>query len=278
MRNKRFFIFLILCGCLLLVTGHALSASHEAIAEKIEGAFTAKKPYPLVSQQIKGLTVDQAHEIQAAVVRLREEKGGVVMGYKGGLWSPRSQKMFGLKSPVYMPLFKSMLRWPGIIYRRNFMRMVVEMEIGFRFGRDITEPVNDMKSLRRSVAIVYPAIELADWAFKDPRLAKGLDLIATNGASRKVLIGKAAKAKDLNAITPTLFYNGQKIASGIGRNAAGDQWKALKWIVNNVLARGGKVKNGYVVITGSLSKPVPGKPGKYLADYGDFGKMDFEIK
>jgi len=45
-----------------------------------------------------------------------------------------------------------------------------------------------------------------------------------------------------------------------------------------MLARGGKVKDGYIVVTGSVSKMVPAKPGKYLADYGDFGTIKFEYR
>jgi 2-keto-4-pentenoate hydratase len=110
------------------------------------------------------------------------------------------------------------------------------------------------------------------------KLLRGVDLIASNVASRKVLIGNAAKAKDLNAVTVKLLHNGQEIASGIGKNAGGDQWEALKWVVNDVLAKGGEIKAGYIVITGILTKLTPAKPGKYVADYGSFGKIEFEFK
>ncbi|MBC2743949.1 MAG: hypothetical protein HGJ93_13090 [Desulfosarcina sp.] len=93
-----------------------------------------------------------------------------------------------------------------------------------------------------------------------------------------MLIGDAVWVKDLNAIEVKLFHNGQEIAGGMGKNALGDQWEALKWVVNNVLARGGEIKDGYVVITGCISKLLPAKPGNYVADYGDFGKIEFEFK
>jgi 2-keto-4-pentenoate hydratase len=250
------------------------------IAQKIEDAFVAKKPYPLVSQEIEGPTVDQAYEIQAELVKLREDKGEVVMGYKAGLTAGPAQKRFRVKKAIRGTLFKSMLRRPGTLYQKDFVRMFIETEVGFRFGEDITEPIDDIKSIKRAVASVFPAIELPDVAYADMKLVTGSDFIASNVAARKVLIGKAVavKAKDLNAITVKLFHNGQEVTSGIGKNALGDQWDALRWTVNDVLARGGKVKKGYIVITGSISKIVPAKPGKYLADYGDFGRIEFEYK
>ncbi len=261
-----------------ILQASASTASQVMMAEKIEGAFVAKRPLPLVSQEFKGLTLDQAYEIQAELVKLREGKGEVVMGYFAGLTSAPTQKRFGVTEPIWGTLCKSMLRWPGTLYQKDFVHMFIDTEIGFRFGRDITEPIEDIKTLKRAVAIVFPAIHVIDPVFTDMKLMALSDLIAANVGTRKVLIGKAAKAKDLNAVTVKLVHNGQEIASGIGKNALGDQWEALKWTVNDVLARGGKVKNGYVVLTGVISKMVPAKPGKYLADYGYFGKIEFEYK
>jgi 2-keto-4-pentenoate hydratase len=48
--------------------------------------------------------------------------------------------------------------------------------------------------------------------------------------------------------------------------------------VNHVVGKGGEIKNGDIVITGSLTPMMPVKPGKYLADFGDFGTMEFEYK
>ena len=43
----------------------------------------------------------------------------------------------------------------------------------------------------------------------------------------------------------------------------GDQWKALSWALNN----GGDTKKGIGVITGSLGRMHPGKPGSDKAVY-----------
>ena len=171
-----------------------------------------------------------------------------------------------------------MLQWPGTVYQKNFSKMFIETEIGFRFSKDITEPVEDIESLKKAVAIVFPAIELPDISFTDMKQIKGADIIAANIAVRKVLIGNAVVAKDLNAVSIKLFHDGQEIASGVGKDALGDQWEALKWVVNDVLSKGGEVKEGYIIITGCISKLLPAKPGKYVADYGDFGKIEFEFK
>ena len=127
---------------------------------------------------------------------------------------------------------------------------------------------------------MFPAIELPDLHYSKIKEITGPDIIATNVAARKVLVGKAlpVKAQDLNSVNVTLFHNGREVARGAGKNALGDQWKALQWTVNNALENGGAIKSGQIVITGSLTKMMPVKPGKYLADFGDFGTMEFEYK
>lgn len=276
--NKMLLFCLILSVSLFMAASPALSASLDDAAQKIEDAYIAKKPAPLSSQGIEGLTADQAYEIQKKLVEIRANKGEEIFGYKAGLTSAPSQKKFGVTEAVRGTLFKSMIQWPGTMYQKNFARMFIETEIGFRLGKDITEPVEDIESLKKAVAIVFPAIELPDLSFTDMKQIKGTDIIAANVVARKVLVGDAVWVKDVNAISVKLFHDGNEITSGVGENALGNQWEALKWVVNDVLARGGEVKEGYIIITGCVSKLLPAKPGKYVADYGDFGKIEFEFK
>ena len=49
-------------------------------------------------------------------------------------------------------------------------------------------------------------------------------------------------------------------------------------MVNDVLAKGGEVKGGDIVLTGNLTGANRAKPGKYVVDYGSFGKIEFECK
>jgi len=248
------------------------------LIQKVDEAFEAKQPLPLVSQEIKGLTVDQAYEIQAGLLKLREGKGEKISGYFVGLTDPAVQKRFGIQEPIWGAIFKSMVEGGGILYQKDFRNVLIETEIGFRIGKDITEPVKDLESLKKAVVAVLPAIHLPDFAYADMKLIAVGDLIASNVGTRKVLIGETAKQDDPNAVTVKLFHNEAEIASGIGKNALGDQWGVLKWAVNDIIARGGHVKKDYIILTGVISKAIPAKPGKYVADYGPFGKIEFEYK
>jgi 2-keto-4-pentenoate hydratase len=280
MQKIRLLVLICVTFCLSLNAASALDSFREDLVKDINNAFASLSQYPMASQEINNLTVDQAYDIQDDFIKVRVSKGEMVIGYKAGLTAAPAQKRFGVSEAVRGTLLKSMLRWPGTLFQKNYGRLFIETEIGFKFSKDITEPVKDIESLKKAVSIVFPAIELPDLFYSDMKQLKGPDIIATNVAARQVLIGKAlpVRAQDLNAVSVKLFHNGQQVSSGVGKNALGDQWKALQWAVNNVLVKGGEIKSGYIVITGSLTKLMPVKPGKYLADFGDFGTMEFEYK
>jgi 2-keto-4-pentenoate hydratase len=48
----------------------------------------------------------------------------------------------------------------------------------------------------------------------------------------------------------------------------GDQWEALRWLVNTVLAEGYAIEPGQLLMTGALGGAHPASPGRYRAEFG----------
>ena len=276
MANGRFVFPFLLTGAMSTASHGGMEGSLAMFAGKIEKAFFALEPYPLASRELAGVTVEEAYEIQGRLLNRMAAKGEVVAGYKAGVMTEEARTKFGLNEGVRGTLFESMLLEPGRLNRREFFRMFIETEIGFRLGEDILAPVDDLETLKRAVVEVFPALELPDMAFSEMKGLMGTDLIAANVAARKVMIGRASEAEDLNAVAVRLLHDGREVARGEGHYALGDQWEALKWTVNHVLAGGGEMRRGYIVITGVISKMVEAEPGFYVADYGHFGRIEFE--
>ncbi len=265
---------------LMMIAILVWAAPPAEVIQKIEDAFLSKKPCPLISQEIKGLTVNQANEIQAGLVKLREGKGEELVGYFAGMTAPQAQKAYGITEPIRGVIFKSMAGRPGALEQKDFVSriVIIEPEIGFRLGKEVTEPIKDLEFLQKAIVGVFPAIHFPNPVFTDQKLAVVGDIIASNAGTRKVLIGETAKVDDPNAVKVKLLYNNEEIANGIGKDALGNQWEAVKWVVNQVIARGGRVKKDCIILTGLLGKPAYAKPGKYVADYGSFGKIEFEYR
>ena len=239
------------------------------------------QPIAVLSQTNPDLDVQTAYQVQKGYVQMRMATDKVA-GFKAGLTTEAAQRAFGVDFPLTGILYDSgKLEGSPVVDAKAFRRLGIETEIGFVIGQSINQPIQDIQELQKMVIAVMPTIELPDLGFAgDMKEVKGVDLIAANVGAAKFIAGtpRPHQGVNLNQVNVTLSYNGQALYQGKGAEALGDQWKAALWMVNSVVKQGYKVEPGHILITGALGKLVPGKPGQYVADYGDFGKISFEVK
>ncbi|MCP4214250.1 MAG: 4-oxalocrotonate decarboxylase [bacterium] len=238
-----------------------------------------KECLPVLSGNYPGADRKTAYMVQKALVKALLVNN-TCAGFKAGLTSEGSQKRFGVNGPVCGVLFAEG-RYDGSpsIRLSDFKKLMLEAEIGFVVGKAITAPISDIKELRDCIRGVMPVIELPDLCFDQPGKLKGLDIIAGNVAVAAFIRGeeKPPGTLDLNAVSVTLLHNGNTLFTGRACDVGGDQWKTALWLVNTIIKQGRRIKPGYLLITGAIGKMVPGKPGAYTADYGNFGKITFEV-
>ena len=250
------------------------------MANSLIKADTEKQLTPVLSRTEPNLDPKTAYEVQKVYVQWKMAKDRVA-GFKAGLTSEGAQKAFGVNFPLSGILYDSgKLGGSPVVDRTAFRGLFIETEIGFVIGQSINQPLRDIQELQQKVSAVMPAIELPDLGFADMKAVKGVDVIAANVGAAKFIAGtpRPHQGVNLNQVNVTLFYNGQALYQGKGVEALGDQWQAALWMVNSVVEQGYKVEPGHILMTGSLGKMVPGKPGQYIADYGDFGKISFEVR
>lgn len=252
------------------------------MADSLIKAYAEKQPPPVLSQTNPNLDVKTAYQVQKAYVQWRMTKDKVA-GFKAGLTTEAAQKAFGVKFPLAGILYNSgKLEGSPVVDGKALPGLAIETEIGFVIGQSISRPLRDVQELQQMVSTVMPAIELpaAGFAAENWKAVKGVDLIAVNVGAAKFIVGtpRPHLGRNLNQVNVSLSYNGQVLYQGKGVEALGDQWKAALWLINSVVEQGYKAEPGHILITGALGKMVPGKPGQYVADYGDFGKISFEIK
>jgi 2-keto-4-pentenoate hydratase len=266
-------IFLSLC-----FTTPAWAGVSEMV-DSLVWTFSSGQAVAVLSQANPDLDVQTAYQVQKGYVQKRVATDKVA-GFKAGLTTEGAQKAFGVDFPLSGILYDSgKLEGSPVVDGKAFRGMGIETEIGFVIGQSINRPVRDVEELQQKVSAVMPAIEMPDWRFPTPKV-KGVDLIAANVNAAKFIAGtpRPHQGVNLNQVNVSLSYNGQVLYQGKGAEALGDQWKAALWLVNSVVEQGYKVEPGHILITGALGKLIPGKPGQYVADYGDFGKISFEVK
>ena len=264
----------------LLFLGAALPGLAVDVPQMLHDNYKAGKPIPLPSQHIKGLDQTKAYQVQAAYVG-KMAAGDKVAGYQAGLTSAPAQKKFKAPGPARGVLLESMVLPGPVVEVDLFTRAMLEVEIGYLMAQDVTQPVS-AASVKGYIAKVLPVVEVPDLAFATFKGLTFEDIVAANVGARAVLMGKPVELKgvDVNAVTGKLVKDGKDLGPPVsGRAAMGDQYKALAWTINNVLAGGGQVKKGMLVITGSLGRMYPGKLGNYQAIYtGGLGSLSFSIK
>jgi 2-keto-4-pentenoate hydratase len=273
----------VLCAVLvaaLCVPGVCWGGDEEVVQSIVKARETVK-PLPLPSSKLTGLTADKAYAIQRSMVKAMLAKGQSIGGFKAGFTSEGSQKRFGVKGAVYGVLFKAgELKDGAVVDRKDFVRLFLETEVGYSVNTKIDKPVKDVASLKKLVKEVFPAIELPNLRFDNVKKVTGVDFIADAVSSAKYIVGMpvAPDKVDVSKVELTLAMNGKELFKGKASDVQGGQWNGLLSLVNGVVAQGWTIEPGQVLITGSLGKLVPGKPGKYVADFGTLGKISFTVK
>lgn len=274
---KRIFAATVVTSLLLVSLVFAQAVDPAAL---LFDAYTQKQPIPVLSATMPNLDVKAAYEIQKAYLQKRLETDKIG-GFKAGLTTPAAQERFGVTSPVTGILFASGKLADGAsVEAAAFRGLMLETEIGFVLGEAITQPVKDVAELQQKVRGVFPAIELPEMGFADMKQLKGVDIIAADVSAVQFIVGaeQPLNGQDVNGVTVNLTLNGETVNTGTGKEALGDQWQAALWLVNSIIAQGWTIEPDHVLMTGALGKMIPGKPGKYTADYGEFGKIAFEVK
>lgn len=274
---KLFKPFIIL-GWILVAQG-PLSAQEVELAKQLLQNYHNNQPFPLISSTQPDLSVEQAYLVQRHYVkgRLANEK---LVGFKAGLTSELAQKKFNLSQPVSGVLFASgdLSSHQSSIKLSQFKNLMLEMELGFEIDQAITEPVSDKKRIKQYIKSIFPLIELPESSFASP--PAGIDIIAANVGAVAFIKGQPVKNfahLDLNALGVTLTREGEPINVGQGRDALGDQWEAVWWLVNTLVKLGWKLEPGQFVITGAMGKMIKAEPGNYRADFGELGNLSFAI-
>ena len=157
---------------------------------------------------------------------------------------------------------------------------MLEAELGFITKESIRHPVSSVDELQKLFSHTLPVIELPDLGFADLKKLRATDIVAANVAARQYIIGSKVLLTDFNPnnIEVSVYHDGQRVITGQARDAMGDQWQALLWLVNKTLSQGYEIHKGAIFITGALGKMMPGTAGNYQAGFGALGAITFSVQ
>lgn len=243
--------------------------------------YAAKQPLPLFTMHNPKFSINDAYHFQDIAVAALKNDFGRTAGYKSGFTG--AQRPFGATESVVGELLDSMLIHTtgnsAEIIRNDYISPLLECEICYHFGKDL--PANATSDdIRRAIDSIAPAIEIPDMLFNDMKHLTWLDITACNVGARTVIVGKMQPFPtwDVNGVQVMLSRADTLIASGKATEVMGDQWKSLAFVVKNLENRGKRIHKGNIIISGTMTPILPGREGRYSADFGALGRIAFAVK
>lgn len=259
------------------------AADDAALAKAIWQANAAGKPTPRVSVLDPAIDLDTAYRVQQLLVDRMLAAGDSVAGYKAGLTGRLARWWFDIDAPVFGVIMRSGLRHSGdTVTVPRGRRMLLETELDLVAGARIDAPVADVAALKPLIRGVAPAIEAPAGGFPESETRKltVTDIVANNVSAHVLIVGKERPADGLilPQLQATLSRDGKQLSKGTGADAMGDPWRSALWLVNVAIGQGRVIEPGQYLSTGVIGKRIEAEPGRYVADFGTLGRIEFEVR
>ena len=224
-------------------------------------------------------SLEEGYAIQAAFFR---QAGLGSAGWKAGSTNAAAQARRNLSEPVFGRLFADRCFGQGSTVPRDlFMNPCLEVEFGFRMGRDLgpRDAPFALAEVRAAVDAVVLAIEIADGRLEDWRSCDAPSSVADNVAHGATVLGPEfplAEGADLASVRTTLVCDGAVMAEGTGSAVLGNPLNALTWLANKLSGEGETLQAGQVVLSGTTSALVPvGSCRTVTAGFSGLGEVSF---
>lgn len=234
----------------------------------------------LAVQPITGkedLSLEDAYEIQNALLALRLERGEKLVGAKVGLTSAAKQQQMGVSEPVYGWLTDAMpLPLEAPVPLAELIHPRAEPEIVFYLGEDLHGPGVTAQDVLDATAWVGGGIEVIDsryeaFNFKLP------DVIADNTSAARFALGAnriRPDAVDLALLGVLFEADGALLDTATGAALVGHPAASVALLANHLGRRHHKLQKGWVVLAGGMTGATPLKPGTCVeATYAHLGRV-----
>lgn len=227
------------------------------------------------------LPLEDAYTAQERLVELLQDALGCrPIGWKVGLTSLASQELFGAGGPVYGRLLGDPLSpEDGVVRLTELIAPRLECELAFFLGGDLRGPEVRPEDVLLSTAWIAPAFEIVDSRIRDWKVKLG-DLVADNACVAGAVVGAACPVpdRDLALVRVVLHKGGSPCAAGTGSEVLGHPARSVAWLANELYRSGRHLASGELVLTGSLSPPVPVASGdRFQADFDDLGSVSVQF-
>ena len=248
----------------------------DELASRLARARASNVPIPRALTR-DGATLDDAYEVQRALMTRASHRGAGLTGFKVGTTSAAAMARVGIEEPLFGFLERDdAVSDGGAIDLRALIAPRIEMELALVTRDELSAPDCDAGAALAATAYAVPAFEIIDSRY----VAGAFDVVAAvadNMSTARHVLGTERldpRAVDLAAVTATLEKNGTEIARGSGANVLGHPARSLAWLVRALAHYGMVIPAGSVVLTGGFADAVPAAGGdRFIARFTPGGTV-----
>jgi len=231
----------------------------EKMAQHMMDNWPVDRPVPVTS-------LKDAYQYQDRVVELLTKTYGAKAGYKAALTSAPMQKRFNYDRPVLGVVLQNMLLRDRVILDDTFaVRPMIEADLMVMIKDESINEAGTDEELLAAIEGFHPLIELPDLVFAQGTDVQPLWLTAINAGAKNAVVGDPSIVTDdpvwlermTNIQATVMNKQGQVVASGKSDRLLGNPLNVVRWMRDEVHARGEVLKKGEVLWLGSLTDPMP---------------------
>ncbi|MGE0152351.1 MAG: 2-keto-4-pentenoate hydratase [Reyranellaceae bacterium] len=233
----------------------------KALAERLVKARAERAAIDFLGGANPPQNETDAYRIQFALHDLLKARGEERGGWKVAVPLPAQYQAIGLTGPAMGGLLKSRLVKSGARFPAgSILKPGIECEVAVRMAIDAPASAGPytQANILPLVGAVMPAIEVVDNRYADLAGMMGPARIADDFLQHACVLGREItdyRSIDFTMITGRSIHNGKEIASGPGTAVMGNPIAALAWLANKLISLGRHLKEGDIVMTGSVHAP-----------------------
>src|SRR6202171_1884868 len=233
-------------------------AAVDAAARECLEMHRTRARYRPLAASVRAAPLDDAYRVQDALHPLMAEAGrGEIAGWKIALTSKAMQQMTGVDQPAAGAIFSKVVHpSPARVDLAAYHHLGIEFEVAVRLADDL--PASGGPWTRASVAgrvaACMPAFELVEDGDADYKTLDAFTLVAQNAWNGGVVLGAAVtfwRALELETAVTRAWLNDEAAGQGKTGEALGHPFEAVAWLANLLNGRGGMIRRGMIVMTGS---------------------------
>ncbi len=254
---------------------------HEAVGVELWIAKECREPIAPLVETYPKMTIDDAYEVSKYFLKCRRLHKQKIIGKKIGVTSKVVQDMLGVHQPDFGFLTDAMQIHSKNIDISKLIAPRAEAEIAFKLKSDLNGPDVSGKDVIEATESVMACFEIVDSRIKDWNITIQ-DTIADNASCGLFVICEKEVDPanlDLSKIKVVVTKNGEYLSEGLGSAVMGAPENAVAWLANTLGQYDDSLKEGDIILSGSLvplEPIVPGDSMKVEFDHLGSWEVDFE--